>query len=62
MHQLGVLSRLPRMLGTQAAGAAPLVHALDSGASDIVPVEAHTVADHALSAPLATASSRRRSG
>jgi threonine synthase len=45
MHQLGVLSRLPRMLGTQAAGAAPLVHALDSGASDIVPVEAHTVAD-----------------
>lgn len=45
MHQLGVLPRLPRMLGTQAEGAAPLVRALAEGAADIVPVEAHTIAD-----------------
>lgn len=45
MHHLGVIARLPRMLGTQASGAAPLVHALEAGAADVTPVEAHTLAD-----------------
>ena len=30
LHALGVLPRLPRMLGTQAEGAAPLVRAFDA--------------------------------
>lgn len=45
MHHKKVIARLPRMLGTQSVGAAPLVHALDGGAPDVVPVEAHTIAD-----------------
>jgi len=45
MHALGILPRLPRMLGTQADGAAPLVHAFETGATDVTPVSASTVAD-----------------
>ncbi len=45
MRRFGVIDRLPRMLGTQAAGAAPLVDAFRRGTEDWVPVEAETVAD-----------------
>lgn len=44
MHRLGILSRLPRMLGVQAAGAAPVTRAFDAN-QDLVPIEARTVAD-----------------
>ncbi|MFP2923710.1 threonine synthase [Pyxidicoccus sp. 3LG] len=43
MKQLGLLERLPRMLGVQAAGAAPVADALEAGA--LKPVEARTMAD-----------------
>ena len=48
MHRLGVLPRLPRLLGVQAAGAAPLVDAFARGADEsegIRSVSARTVAD-----------------
>lgn len=44
MHALGVLPRLPRMLGVQAEGARPLVDAWERGA-DLVPGRAETLAD-----------------
>ena len=44
MHALGFVSRLPRLLGVQAAGASPLVRAFEQG-GDLQPGEAHTVAD-----------------
>jgi threonine synthase len=44
MHLLGVIPRLPRMLGVQAEGAAPITTAFVSGAP-VRPVEACTVAD-----------------
>jgi threonine synthase len=45
MHRFGVIDRLPRMLGTQARGAAPLVEAFGRGAEEWTVVEADTVAD-----------------
>ncbi|MGH2571890.1 MAG: threonine synthase [Actinomycetota bacterium] len=45
MERFGVIDRLPRLLGTQAEGAAPLVDAFDRGVEDWVPVEANTLAD-----------------
>src|SRR6185295_17895660 len=46
MHRLGVLARLPRLLGVQAAGSAPLVDAFERKAEDgIRKVKADTVAD-----------------
>ena len=45
MHQFGLIDRLPRMLGTQAEGAAPLVAAFEAGAEEWTPVEADTMAD-----------------
>lgn len=44
MYRLGLLRRLPRMLGVQAMGAAPVTRAFDSG-EDLIPVEARTLAD-----------------
>ncbi len=44
MHTLGLLRTLPKMLGVQAAGAAPLAAAFREG-RDVVPSEAHTFAD-----------------
>jgi threonine synthase len=45
MHQLGVLGRLPRLLGVQAAGAAPLVESFETGRDGIRKVVAKTCAD-----------------
>jgi len=42
---LGWIKRIPRLIGVQAAGAAALVHAWQSGAEEVTPVEAHTLAD-----------------
>lgn len=44
MHALGLLPRLPRMLGVQAEGARPLVDAFEREA-DLVPSPAETLAD-----------------
>jgi threonine synthase len=41
----GVADRLPRVVGVQAAGAAPLVEAFDAGASAWQAVTTHTIAD-----------------
>ncbi|MCP3142123.1 threonine synthase [Pyxidicoccus xibeiensis] len=43
LKRLGLVERLPRMLGVQAAGASPVAAALETGA--LKPVEARTVAD-----------------
>lgn len=45
MHRLGVLPRLPRLLGVQAEGAAPLVRAFEQGEEGPVTGEAATLAD-----------------
>jgi threonine synthase len=45
MNRLGVLPRLPRLLGVQAVGAAPLAAAFEAGANAITKVKAQTVAD-----------------
>jgi threonine synthase len=46
MKRLGVIEKVPRMLGVQAAGAAPLTRAWREGKSTIEPIEdAHTLAD-----------------
>ena len=45
MHELGILTRLPRLLGVQADGARPIVDAFEAGKDRIVPVETSTVAD-----------------
>jgi threonine synthase len=45
MHQVGVATRLPRMLGVQAAGAAPITAAWEKKVEAITPVEANTLAD-----------------
>jgi threonine synthase len=44
MHKLGVLSRLPRLLGVQAEGAAPITAAFKSG-QPLQAVPANTLAD-----------------
>jgi len=45
LRRFGVIDRLPRMLGTQAKGAAPLVQAWRSGEEHWASVDADTVAD-----------------
>lgn len=44
MHRLGLIDRVPRLLGVQAEGAKPIMDAFTSG-KDLVPVETHTIAD-----------------
>ncbi len=44
MHAIGLLRRTPKLLGVQAAGAAPVTAAFRSGAA-LVPVEPRTMAD-----------------
>ncbi|HTO95257.1 MAG TPA: threonine synthase [Bacteroidota bacterium] len=44
MHRLGLIPRLPRLLGVQAEHAAPIVRAFQSGAP-LAPVQAETIAD-----------------
>jgi threonine synthase len=39
-HELGVVKTLPKMTGIQAAGSAPIAHAIKSGSDTIVPVSA----------------------
>ncbi|MBZ4422346.1 threonine synthase [Myxococcus sp. RHSTA-1-4] len=43
MKRLGLIERLPRMMGVQAAGAAPVAAAMETGA--LKPMEARTLAD-----------------
>ncbi|HXF56039.1 MAG TPA: threonine synthase [Actinomycetota bacterium] len=45
MRRFGVIDRLPRLLGTQAQGASPLVDAFQRGTESWEVREAHTVAD-----------------
>ncbi len=39
-HELDIVKTLPKMTGIQAAGSAPIVHAIESGSDTIVPVSA----------------------
>jgi len=43
--EIGLIDRLPRMVGVQAAGSAPLVHAWEQNADEATPITPHTVAD-----------------
>ena len=45
MKAIGLIDRAPRMLGVQAAGAAPLTKAFDAGASKVERIVAKTFAD-----------------
>lgn len=47
LHQLGWIDRLPRIIGVQAEGSAPLVDAWERGLPPeaMQPIEAHTLAD-----------------
>ena len=45
MRRFGVIDRLPRLIGTQASGAAPLLYAWENGTEQWAPVDAQTVAD-----------------
>lgn len=45
MNRFGVIDRLPRLLGTQAEGAAPLADAFARDTEDWNPVQADTIAD-----------------
>lgn len=45
MKALGVIDRVPKMLGVQAAGSAPLTTAFDAGTEEIVRIDANTIAD-----------------
>ena len=44
-HRLGLIDRIPQLIGVQAAGAAPLVEAFEKGWPEIKPQEAETLAD-----------------
>ncbi len=44
-YELGFIDRLPKMIGVQAAGSAPLVTAWENGAEVSQPIQAETVAD-----------------
>lgn len=44
-HRLGLIDKLPRMIGVQAEGSAPLVHAWENDRSLCDPLEPHTIAD-----------------
>ncbi len=46
LHDLGLLDKVPRLLGVQAGGCAPLARAFEAGTLEAVPVpEPHTYAD-----------------
>ncbi len=45
MHHLGLIDRVPKMLGVQAEGAAPLCAAFDAGREDVERIAAKTFAD-----------------
>ncbi|HYO87396.1 MAG TPA: threonine synthase, partial [Candidatus Limnocylindrales bacterium] len=47
LHRLGWITRIPRLIGVQAAGSSPLVTAWETGqfAADMQPVDAQTIAD-----------------
>ncbi len=45
MHAIGLIDRVPKMLGVQAAGAAPLTKAFDAGAESVERMVANTFAD-----------------
>jgi len=45
LREVGLVDRLPRMVGVQAAGAAPLVKAFAGGKAEAEPMEPHTRAD-----------------
>lgn len=47
LYQLGWVERIPRLVGVQAVGSSPLVHAWknDIAPQDMQPVNAHTIAD-----------------
>ena len=45
MHELGILPRLPRVLGVQADGARVIVDAFEAGTNQVIPAETATVAD-----------------
>ncbi|MBI5508479.1 MAG: threonine synthase [Deltaproteobacteria bacterium] len=45
MQQLGVIDRVPRVIGVQAEGAAPIAAAFAAGGEALEPVEANTLAD-----------------
>lgn len=45
MMRIGVSDRVPKILGVQAEGSAPLVHAFEAGTESVTTVEAHTIAD-----------------
>jgi threonine synthase len=44
MHRFGIIDRLPKLLGTQTQGVAPLVAAFDTGTEEWTPAEGDTVA------------------
>lgn len=45
MHELGVINRLPRLLGVQAKGVAPIALALERGSMPETPQDGGTIAD-----------------
>lgn len=45
LHQLGWIERIPRIFGVQAEGSAAIANAFRSSSEDIIPVQAHTIAD-----------------
>jgi len=44
-HQLGLIEKLPKMIGVQAEGSAPLVKAFQTGANRAEPLQPSTIAD-----------------
>lgn len=44
-YELGLIERLPRLIGVQAEGSAPLVHAFEHGLAQAEPLVPHTIAD-----------------
>ena len=45
LQKLGLTEGLPSLVGVQAAGSAPLVHAFEEGKTPVEPVVPHTIAD-----------------
>jgi threonine synthase len=44
-HQVGLIDRLPKMIGVQAEGSAPLVKAFQTGSNKAEPLQPNTIAD-----------------
>ena len=42
---LGWIDQIPRLIGVQAEGSAAIANAFRTGSSEVIPVEAHTIAD-----------------